>query len=81
MTLSYYCTANVQKARTLYLTGIFSSAVEKRDVISAWKLYLEGQHIDAGEAVSCDAGVIPADVKAIQDISRASAANIKFRVT
>lgn len=78
MTMSFYCSANAQKARTLYLTGIFSAAAEKRDVISAWKLYLESQHIDAGP--SCDAGVAPADVKAIQDVSRSSAANIRFQV-
>src|SRR4030095_8316843 len=50
------------------------------DVISAWRLYLESQNIDAGEQFMCDAGVNVADVQALMDISRQSAADLKSRV-
>ena len=64
----------------MYLTGIFSAAAEKRDVISAWKLHLDGEGIDAGQAVSCDGSVDKTSVRTLQDLSRASAANLNAKV-
>jgi hypothetical protein len=80
MTMNFYCTANVPQTHTRYLTAIFPAAATKGDVISAWRLYLESQNINAGEQFTCDAGVNVADMQALVDISRQSAANLKSRV-
>jgi hypothetical protein len=78
--MSFYCSADVPKEKTLYMTGIFSATADKRDVMSAWRQYLEGRHIDIGQAVSCDAGVKVADVKPLRDVSRESIASIQWKV-
>jgi len=78
--MNYYCMANAQQAHTRYLTGIFSATAEKRDVINAWAQYLESQHIDAGQSLSCDSAVDVAGVKTLSDISRQSAASLQTRV-
>lgn len=80
LTMAFYCTANVQPTKTVYLSRIFTVAVEKRDVISAWRLYLDGQGIAPGQAVSCDGSVDPAGTKGLMDITRASAANLSMQV-
>ena len=78
--MSFYCSANSPQAKTEYMTRIFSAAADKRDVISAWRQYLEDKHIEVGRALSCDAGVKDEDVKRLQDVSRASIASIQWRI-
>jgi len=80
MTMNFYCMANVSQTHTRYITAIFPAAAIKGDVINAWRLYLESQNINAGEQLTCDAGVSVADVQGRMDTSRQSAADLKSRV-
>lgn len=70
---SFYCTANAQAPRNYYLTGIFPAGADRRDVISAWRLYLESQGINPGPGPSCQAGD-PATLKQSADVTRQAAA-------
>lgn len=76
---AFYCRASVP--HTTYLTGIFTTAaVDNRDVASAWKLYLDNEHIVPELTPMCFSLSDVTTAKTNSDGERASAASANIQI-